>query len=78
NTVADILDDPQVRDQGLLWTLERPEGPVTVVGSPLRFATGPLPASPPPKLGADTDDVLAEAGVDEVTITALREAGFVG
>jgi crotonobetainyl-CoA:carnitine CoA-transferase CaiB-like acyl-CoA transferase len=78
NDVRAILDDPQVRDGGLIRTIEREAGPVRVVGSPMRFAAGPLPASPPPKLGEHSADVLRTAGVDEATLERLRAEGVVG
>jgi crotonobetainyl-CoA:carnitine CoA-transferase CaiB-like acyl-CoA transferase len=77
NTVDRILDDPGVRDSGLLRTIERPDGPIRVVGSPLRFGSGELPASEPPSLGRDTRSVLADAGFDEATIDGLVAAGVV-
>ena len=78
NDVAAILDDPQIRDGGLLRTLERDAGPVRVVGSPMRFAAGPLPAAPPPRLGQHSAEILREAGVSEATLDRLRADGVVG
>ena len=78
NTVGAILDDPQVTGSGLIRTLEREAGPVPVIGSPLRFASGPLPASAPPRLGEHTDELLREAGLNEAAIARRREAGAVG
>jgi crotonobetainyl-CoA:carnitine CoA-transferase CaiB-like acyl-CoA transferase len=78
NDVQAILDDPQIRDGGLLQTLERDAGPVQVVGSPIRFATGPLRAGPPPRLGEHSAEILRAAGIEETTLERLREQGVVG
>jgi crotonobetainyl-CoA:carnitine CoA-transferase CaiB-like acyl-CoA transferase len=77
NTVGQILDDPAVANSGLLVELDRPEGPVRVVGSPLRFASGPLPAGSPPRLGQDSRAILREAGLDDEAIERLIAAGVV-
>ena len=78
NTIQDVLDDPQVRDGGLIREIARPSGPVQVVGSPLRFASGPLPATPPPALGEHGDEVLRAAGFDEEEVARLRASGVLG
>ena len=77
NTVDRILEDPGVRDSGLLRTIERDAGPIRVVGSPLRFGTGDFPATEPPALGQHTRAVLGEAGFDPAAIDALGEAGVI-
>jgi formyl-CoA transferase len=77
NTVDRVLADPQVAEGGLVRELERPSGPVRVIGSPLRFEAGPLPATPPPALGEHTDAILRDAGLDDATIADLRRRGVV-
>jgi crotonobetainyl-CoA:carnitine CoA-transferase CaiB-like acyl-CoA transferase len=77
NTVGQVLADPAVADSGLIRELERDAGPVRVVGSPMRFASGPLPATSPPRLGQDSRDVLREAGLDDAAIERLIDAGVV-
>jgi len=48
------------------------------VASPLRLlATPPVLRRPPPALGAHSDEVLAELGLDDVAIAALRAVGVV-
>ncbi len=77
NTVEQILADPAVAEGGLLRELDRDAGPVRVVGSPLRFMNGPLPATPPPRLGQDSRAILREAGLDDAAIDRLVVAGVV-
>jgi alpha-methylacyl-CoA racemase len=44
-----------------------------------RFGGSPsAPPSPAPTVGADTNDVLAELGLDRLEIDALREHGVIG
>ncbi|MEJ7749659.1 MAG: hypothetical protein WKF56_10170, partial [Candidatus Limnocylindrales bacterium] len=66
-----------VTGSGLIRELDREAGTVRVVGSPLRFASGSLPATPPPSLGQDSRAVLREAGLDETTIDRLIATGVV-
>jgi crotonobetainyl-CoA:carnitine CoA-transferase CaiB-like acyl-CoA transferase len=52
--------------------------PVRVVRSGFRLASGdPQPASPPPALGADTGDLLAELGFSEREIDELARDGAI-
>ncbi len=77
NTIEQILADPTVVGSGIIREIERDAGPVPVIGSPLRFASGPLPAEAPPRLGQDSRAVLREAGLDDRAIEVLIEAGVV-
>jgi crotonobetainyl-CoA:carnitine CoA-transferase CaiB-like acyl-CoA transferase len=62
-------------------TVELPHplaGAVRVVASPLKLALTPVQyRRAPPLLGADTDAVLRESGLDDAAIAALRTAGVV-
>jgi len=78
-SVAEMLDDPQARANGTLATVLHPTlGPVRLLGVPIRLSETPGgPAGPPPALGADTDQILAEAGYPPDEITRLRATGAV-
>ena len=51
-------------------------GDFKLVASPFRLEE-PLPSRPGPRLGENTDDILAELGYREREIVALRESGVV-
>jgi crotonobetainyl-CoA:carnitine CoA-transferase CaiB-like acyl-CoA transferase len=74
--IPDVLEHPQVTERDLVKTFEGVPGvakPVAVVRSGFRLKSGdPVPASPPPALGADTGDVLASLGYTQDEIARLR------
>jgi crotonobetainyl-CoA:carnitine CoA-transferase CaiB-like acyl-CoA transferase len=75
----DVFADPQVRDQEMAITVDHPgHGPVRMLGFPLKFSDNPCRVRrPAPPLGADTDEILREAGLTPEAIAALRENGVV-
>src|SRR6266542_694013 len=79
--VPAVLEHPQVLERGLLKTFESVpniDRPVRVVRSGFRLASAdPQPASPPPALGADTGDLLAELGFSKPDIDALAREGAI-
>ncbi len=80
NGFAEVFDDPQVAELGLVETIEMPSGerPLTQVGPSLRLSETPLRVEPPaPSLGQHTDEVLTGAGFSKTEIEALRSAGVI-
>ncbi|WP_027961944.1 CaiB/BaiF CoA transferase family protein [Halomonas halodenitrificans] len=78
NTLSEVFDDPQVRHREMYRTLHRDALEVPQVANPLRFdgasATSELA---PPRLGQDSDALLAEMGLGADDIARLRRAGVV-
>jgi len=79
--VPSVLEHPQVVERELLKTFDcvpAVDRPVRVVRSGFRLASGdPKPASPPPALGADTGDLLAELGFSKREIDELARDGAI-
>ncbi len=79
NDLADVFADPQVRERGMTVDVPHPlAGSVRLVASPMKLSATPVRyRRAPPLLGADTDAVLAEFGLDAEAIAALRAAGAI-
>ena len=75
NTVGDLLAHPQLEHR---WAeVDSPAGPVRVLPSPIS-ASGAAPTlGPIPAVGQHTGLILAELGLTDAEVAALREAGTV-
>lgn len=72
--VKEALENPFVTDHGRLQNIElEGHGTYRYVAPPVRAGGSTAPANPAPKLGVDTDDLLRDAGYDEMAIAALRD-----
>lgn len=80
NFPHEIFDDPQALANDYIEHLEHPvHGTYQAVSSPLKMDATPLRHhGPSPAMGQHTDEVLAELGFDETTVSQLREADVVG
>ena len=79
NDLSQVFADPQVTARGMTVELPHPlAGSIRLVGSPIRLSETPVRYErAPPLLGADTDTVLAETGLDADDIARLRRTGVV-
>jgi crotonobetainyl-CoA:carnitine CoA-transferase CaiB-like acyl-CoA transferase len=76
NRLEELADDPHLAATGFFIDTDHPsEGRVRTTSPAIRFAATPASATrrPVPKLGADTREVLLEAGLTEVEIAALGD-----
>jgi crotonobetainyl-CoA:carnitine CoA-transferase CaiB-like acyl-CoA transferase len=79
NTVAEALDDEQVRARAMIVEVKHPGfGVLREVASPVKTAGTP-PPRPAPALGEHTDEILREVlQYDADRIAALRASGALG
>lgn len=79
NTIDRVFADEQVEARNMRVTVSSKQyGDVNLVGSPMRLSATPVQyGAAPPSLGEHTSDVLAELGLDENHIQALKEAGAI-
>jgi len=76
NTAEDIFEDPHPRARGMLVEVEQPGNnpPVVLAGPAIKLAATPAAIyRRPPCLGEHTAEVLAEAGIDAVPSSAVRQ-----
>ena len=80
-SIPEILDHPQTTERRLIKHFQTTPGidrEIAVVRAGFRLASGdPEPVSPPPSLGADTQQILEELGYDSDSIAKLRTDGAV-
>ena len=79
NLPLEAIDDPQIEANDYVVDLDHPLfGRYRTVGMPFALSDTPTGVrGPSPRLGADTDSVLAEIGLDADDIMRLRRAGVV-
>ena len=79
NSIADVLDDPQVRHLRTFYRQRHPtEGESTAIHRPVLIdGARNERALPAPVLGEHTDAVLAELGYDQDEIAKLRAAAVI-
>ena len=81
NDLQAALQDPYLADElGFLWEIDHPElGTLREVGCPIRLPqTHPSPRRRAPRLGEDSEKILAELlGLSEAEISRLQAAGVV-
>lgn len=77
--MGQVFDDPQTRHQQMRITIEHPQhGRLDVLGFPVKFTEDPCRVHrPPPVLGADTDAILAELGIEASRIAELRSRNVI-
>jgi len=79
NTIADLVDHPQVRARGALVESEHPTaGRIRLVGPPARLSETPgALRRPAPRIGEHTREILSGIGVDAAEIARHEAAGVI-
>ncbi|WP_344041937.1 CaiB/BaiF CoA-transferase family protein [Nocardioides panacihumi] len=77
NDVADFLDHPVLRERGRWHEIATPGGPVEALVPPIDLAGTTPVMGDVPALGAHTDVLLSELGLDETEIKQLHADGTV-
>lgn len=78
--ISDFRNQPQTREAGLIVTRDHPgRGNADHLGNTARLSrTSMRLGRPTPVLGADADEILAEAGYSQAEVAAFRNDGVVG
>ncbi len=81
HTLDQVFADPQVLQREMKVTMPYPGaqgGAVDLIGNPIKFSESGIDyRDPPPRMGADTEAVLKEAGISSDELAALRDQGVV-
>ena len=77
NTVAEVLEDPQIDAREMIQQLTHPEyGPIRVLGLPVKLSDTPgIVEGPPPIFGEHNRSVLEMLGYNENAIADLEKDG---
>ncbi len=77
--VAEMLDDPQIRQRGMIAELEHPTaGTLKQIAPTVKLSTTPgVIKLPPPQLGEHSQEVLRELGYADETIRQFAQAGVI-
>jgi crotonobetainyl-CoA:carnitine CoA-transferase CaiB-like acyl-CoA transferase len=78
HSASSLLEDPQFLDRMQIVEYEHPDaGRVRMLGNPVHTGEPHVAVGPAPDTGADTDEVLREAGYNDETIAAFHGKGVV-
>jgi itaconate CoA-transferase len=78
NLPSEVLEHPQLRARDRWRQVDTPVGPIPALLPPPVIAGYRPPMGAVPGLGEHTDSVLAELGIADDEITALRKQGAIG
>lgn len=79
NNLEKLFEDEQVKARDMVVQVEHPKaGPVSLVGSPLKFSRTPVTINRhPPTAGEHTEEVLLEMGLETEYIKQLKKENII-
>ena len=77
NTIAQLLEHPQLAGAGRWTEIETPAGPVRALYPPAKIGRYQPELGAVPAVGEHTDELLAGLGYDDATVADWRERGIV-
>ena len=78
NNLAQALEDPQIRHQKMVLTVDQPTGTMRILGFPVKLSETPAALQrPAPKLGEHTGEILARIGFAEKQVEEFKRKGAI-
>jgi crotonobetainyl-CoA:carnitine CoA-transferase CaiB-like acyl-CoA transferase len=78
NNIAQALEDPQIRHQKMVLTVDQPTGPMRILGFPVKLSETPAALQKPaPKLGEHNGEILARLGFSEEQAEEFKRRGAI-
>jgi itaconate CoA-transferase len=77
NTVQEFIDHPQLAARHRWREVASPAGPIRALVPPFDFDDMEIPMGPIPAVGAHTDAILGELGIDRGTVGEWRKEGII-
>ncbi|HZI51662.1 MAG TPA: CoA transferase [Terriglobia bacterium] len=79
NTLAEVLEDPQIQAREMIRELTHPEyGPIRQLGLPIKMSDTPgMVEGPPPVFGEHNEEILGMLGYSRERIEEWKERGIV-
>ena len=78
NNLAQALEDPQIRHQKMVLTVDQPTGTMRILGFPVKLSQTPAELQrPAPMLGEHTEEILARIGFSEEQVQEFKRKGAV-
>jgi formyl-CoA transferase len=75
---GDLIDDPHLRERGMIVEVDHPSRRFLTVGSPIKLSDSPQDITAPPLLGQHNEELLSEVmGYDATEIEKLRADGVI-
>ena len=78
NNIAQALEDPQIRHQKMVLTVDQPTGPMRILGFPVKLSETPAALQrPAPKLGEHNGEILTRLGFSEEQAEEFKRRGAI-